>query len=80
MRASTGVAVGRVGVRSTVDGAGRRRGDSLVASASAQEQDRNDDGDHQNKAGDGDADGEVAWRYAQVIVILFWLEIILNLK
>ena len=64
--------VGRVGVRSTVNGAAGGGRDSLVPATGAQEQNGGDDGDHQNEAGHGYSDGEISRRYAQLVVPLLY--------
>lgn len=63
--------VGRVGVgAAAVERTARRRCHSLpVTSPGAQEEDGRDDGDHQDQSCHGYANGEIAGRYAQLILV-----------
>ena len=67
----TRVTVGRVGVgAAAVERTARRRCHSLpVTSPGAQEEDGRDDGDHQDQSCHGYANGEIAGRYAQLILV-----------
>lgn len=62
--------VGRIGVRTGVDGASGGRRDALMSPSGAQEQDGSDDCDHQNEASHGDTDGKVTRRYAKLVLFV----------
>lgn len=64
--------VGRIGVRTGVDGASGGRRDALMSPSGAQEQDSSDDCDHQNEASHGDTDGKVTRRYAKLVLFVLF--------